>query len=387
MSQVSPFKRFRKQFKLYLRYVVVEAVHAVARIAKAPFSFSTDPRPKLLVVVYDAIGDYILWRNYFEVLRNSEKFRGYRIVVANNSLWRKLSEIVDAPYIDEFIWVDFIRFRNRPLYQFQILRQFQRLRFDTVIVPVHSREYVIDKMVWSISAKEKVAFQAESMGWLKFVREKSDAFYTTLIPPPTPDRIFMFYRYGEMVRTVTNSELPDTRIHINATMVSKPSAQLADSYVVLFPGASTKFKRWDPARFALIAEYLHDAGLQVVIAGGNKDYNYAEAVQKAAPLTQMLDLTGRTTLAQLVSLLAGARLLVSNDTSPVHIAAAVETPVVCIAKQDVVGRYVPWPRALSQNMDVIFPENPFVRHVNEVSTEAVLAAVAKRMEQPGFRFG
>jgi ADP-heptose:LPS heptosyltransferase len=100
-------------------------------------------------------------------------------------------------------------------------------------------------------------------------------------------------------------------------------------YVVLHPGANDARRRWPPARFAAIGDALAERGLQLVITGSSGEARLTKAVSGA--LTHPArDLAGRTSLSTLAAILAGARLVVSNDSGPLHLAAAVGAPTVGI---------------------------------------------------------
>jgi len=103
-----------------------------------------------------------------------------------------------------------------------------------------------------------------------------------------------------------------------------------DSVAIIVPGARWPNKRWSPASFAAVAAGLRDAeGLEPVIAGDAADREPAEAVCALVP-GGAVQLAGRTGLAGLTALLAGARVVVANDSGPAHLAAAVGTPVVAV---------------------------------------------------------
>jgi ADP-heptose:LPS heptosyltransferase len=67
------------------------------------------------------------------------------------------------------------------------------------------------------------------------------------------------------------------------------------------------------------------------------------------------NLTGQIPLTSLVKYLEDAELLISNETSPVHIAAAVNTPVICISNGNHLGRFNPYPREIFQDAHYIYP--------------------------------
>lgn len=94
-------------------------------------------------------------------------------------------------------------------------------------------------------------------------------------------------------------------------------------YAVLMPGTNWATKRWPVEHFAATVRPLRERfGLRTVIAGGPGDRALA------ARIPDSLDLTGRTTLRQLVALLERAAVVIANDSGPMHIAAALGRPLV-----------------------------------------------------------
>jgi heptosyltransferase-2 len=97
------------------------------------------------------------------------------------------------------------------------------------------------------------------------------------------------------------------------------------------PGATnSRAKKWLSERFAKVADKLaSDDGFQPVIIGSAGDAEAAAAVAANMKVTP-IDLTGRTTIAELKAVLSCCRVLISNDTGPAHIAAALRVPTVVI---------------------------------------------------------
>lgn len=120
---------------------------------------------------------------------------------------------------------------------------------------------------------------------------------------------------------------PEPRVRVMAT---NSSLELPDRYVVLCPatGVFSKAREWPAERFAELATRLEADGLAVVIAGGPDAVEAALVIQKAT--AGAIDLTGRTGLPELASVLRGAVAVVSGDSFPGHLAAAVGAPVTGI---------------------------------------------------------
>lgn len=110
----------------------------------------------------------------------------------------------------------------------------------------------------------------------------------------------------------------------------------APAWLGLNPGAEYgPAKRWPEGRFiAAAAEIQRRTGCRWLIFGGPADGPSAgrivEALAGAFPGAPPRNLAGRTSLRELCALLASCRLLLTNDTGPMHVAAAVGTPVVSI---------------------------------------------------------
>jgi ADP-heptose:LPS heptosyltransferase len=96
---------------------------------------------------------------------------------------------------------------------------------------------------------------------------------------------------------------------------------------VLHPGATDPRRHWPPEGFAAVARALADAGAQVVAIGAGAEARLTRAIAARAPV---VDLCDRLSLGGLAALLARARVVVANDSGPLHLAAAVGAPTVGI---------------------------------------------------------
>lgn len=106
-----------------------------------------------------------------------------------------------------------------------------------------------------------------------------------------------------------------------------PAEQLP--LVALHPGASDSRRRWSPEKFAAVGDALAATGARVVVTGTAGERAAVEAVVHAMQ-AEALDLCDRLSLNGLAGLLARCVLLVSNDTGPRHLAAAVGTATASI---------------------------------------------------------
>ncbi len=124
--------------------------------------------------------------------------------------------------------------------------------------------------------------------------------------------------------------------------VELPAAEpLAVVDVVLHPGASVPARSWHTDGYAALAALLTAEGFSVAVTGGPAERSQTAAVAAAA--RDVLDLGGATDLGGLGLVLAAAQVVVTGNTGPAHLSAAVGTPVVSVFAPTVPAqRWRPW---------------------------------------------
>jgi ADP-heptose:LPS heptosyltransferase len=110
-------------------------------------------------------------------------------------------------------------------------------------------------------------------------------------------------------------------------------------YVVVSPGASSRriAKTWDERKFAsVIAQLFMEYGLGCVLVGGSDSSKCTSAIAEYVKdflkggVQQVVDLAGKTNLRELIGILKKAKLFIGNDSGVMHMASALDIPVVSI---------------------------------------------------------
>ncbi len=104
------------------------------------------------------------------------------------------------------------------------------------------------------------------------------------------------------------------------------------SYVVIQPTARQVFKCWDDEKFAEVIDALNARGYQVVLTSGpsKEDIDCINNIASYCQVKPVIELAGKTTFPELGALIAHAALFIGVDSAPMHIAAAVKTPIICL---------------------------------------------------------
>ncbi len=160
----------------------------------------------------------------------------------------------------------------------------------------------------------------------------------------------------------------------NAAKAGEWLAGLPRPRIALNVGASRAYKRWPVENWNEVAVSLTQSGRSVVFVGDKTD---AESVAQITPTLNngYLDLSGKTSLRELASVLAACDLLVSGDSGPMHLAVAVGTPVIAIFGATHPARHGPY----GPRNTILHDPAPGVIALGKRPTEAEGAACMARI--------
>jgi len=368
-SLFARLRQFSRQRRQARQVALLNQTDAAALAAQA----TPDPA-RVLVVRNDSIGDYLLYRPWLRRLSAEARRRGQRLTLLANALWAPLAQAWDADLVEQLIPVDFGRFTTDHAYRAEILTLIGRAGFGEVLYPVHVREPAVENFIRFLRAPVRVASQGTHVAssWVA----QLNAGYTHLLPS-TRAVLHEYYRNQEFFehwRQLTHPAAAPTPpeaapLQLPAT-VPQAAAALAASgpYLVLFPGASARQKRWPARHFARLARSLHaryGPRYRLVLAGSPADDAHARRIiALAGPGMPLDNRCGQTDLPGLAALLAGASLLISNDTVAAHLAAQAGTPCLVLLMGENYGKFFPYPPALLRApCRCLFPPSQEVRFV------------------------
>lgn len=320
-------------------------------------SFRNHPtHKKLLIIRVDEIGDYMLWRNFLNEITSASFYRDHEIHFCGNKSWKQLFEKFDADAVQKSFWIDKTKFKKELRYRYRFLRMIYRQGYDTVINPTFSRDKRYDdSIVKAASAKHRIGMVANRESVQPYEKGYDKGLYTRLFDHPEKP-VFEFFRNKLFTSFVTNipSAVEDTSI---PKSLLEPYKGLPQKYVVVFPGSRSASRIWPTDYFIEVASHLfRTQGFTMVICGAAGDKHYTDAFCKAYPYP-CIDLTGKTSLTEMLSVLHQASLLLSVDTGSVHLAAAVGCPVIGVFNGSQYRRFAPYPSTLAPHFYACYPDH------------------------------
>ena len=184
--------------------------------------------------------------------------------------------------------------------------------------------------VWHASPR-KFPEQTRKHAW-QGAREGSWVAYTHHIPVPTLDlhAVDRYLNVGPILGL--DREPADFFFPIPQSAISRVDALLGehsrDGIVIMAPGTIWETKHWGSDKFAKVAEHFLSRGFAVILIGSQRERVVCEEVAALAP--GAVDLAGMTALSELAALIRRSAISITNNSGPMHLAVALDRPVVSI---------------------------------------------------------
>jgi lipopolysaccharide heptosyltransferase II len=284
---------------------------------------------RLLAVRLDAIGDVLMTTPALRALKASGP--GRHLTLLTSSAGGAVAALV--PEVDAVIaydppWMKATPDRTSAALDDAIAGRLAAERFEAAaIFTVYSQSPLpAALLLWLAGVPLRLAH----------CRENPYQLLTHWVPDPEPTRFVRHEvrRQLDLVAAV-GASTDDERLSLRvpAPARERVRALLGElgltgrPWVLVHPGATAPSRRYPPESYAAVVRGLAAAGLPVVLAGGAQDAPLVAGI-RGAVAAPTPSLTGRLELGELAALIGEAPLLVANNSAPVHIAAALGTPVV-----------------------------------------------------------
>lgn len=276
---------------------------------------------RILIVNVNWLGDTLFATPFIRAIK--EHYPGSYIAVFTHSRCR---EILDGnPHIDEVIVYDEKGQHKHLLGRLSIVSQLKSKNFDTAFILRRSLSRTL--LLCLSKIPERIGYATKKSGFL----------LTKKIPLPPKDlhRVEHFLGLARAVGIEPKSKNYEFFISEDdkkkARDVLKQGRIRDDSdFIVINAGGNWDLKRWPAEDFARLGdEIFNGLGTKVVLSGAEKDMKlckYIRGLMKTKPVL----LCGKTDLKTLGAVFQRAKLVISNDSGPMHIAVGVKTPVIAL---------------------------------------------------------
>lgn len=303
---------------------------------------------KILLVNLAHLGDIVLSTSVVKCCRNL--FPGASIHFLGGAWGSHL--LCGYPGVDKWIEYNSYAFRrdtnrNACSVIISMLRELRKERYD-LIVNIHSDIWVIGLTPF-LGAKFRLD--------LPTVRIRQHLQYGSWNHPALKTAHQCLRQTAVMAYAGLEASTEDPSLVIDPAALESVKMKLAelglqtgDPFIILHPFAEWHGREWDPESFGRIANWLVEAyRVGVVVTGIERDAGRVASILEHSDSGRIFNLVGKTSLSEFVALVSLSRLFLGLDGGSMHIAAALNVPVVALfgpTSPDCFGPYSPEARVV-----------------------------------------
>lgn len=300
------------------------------------------------IIRLDAIGDFTIWLSTAKYYKKF--FPNNHIILIVNSNSYDLAKLF--PFWDEIICIDINKFKFNFYYRFKIIKLIRNNGFKFLFNPTFSRNFLTDdSIIRSSQSPYKIGLSGDTANSSGFFKTISSIYYSSLFYSSNclTDEFNRNFEFINFIFNINCDRLPSDL----SFAVSKNNFIIDEPYIVIFPSASWSGRVWPIDHFADLISKISDYGnYKFVVCGGSSDFILCDELCNKTSVS-CINLAGKTTLSELISIISNASLLITNETSAVHIGASLNILTICIAGGGHYGRFVPYPSNIKGLLPII----------------------------------
>jgi ADP-heptose:LPS heptosyltransferase len=303
--------------------------------------FRKKQKGNILIIKPDAIGDYIIFRNFLSIIAKDKKYANHKITMVGNIIWKQFACEFDAEIIDRFISVNHKTLNKEWI---SILNEVDKVNYDFVITFCYSRAFLTDVIAFVASSKHKVGLNGDNIRMsasLKNIFNKT--IYNDLVDVPGVLKTeFEFNKF--LTEHFLNAKLSIAQPFLNLNFSKKLfDSYLNLKYVVFAPGAGVFNRQPSVDKLIKIASFVLEK-YSICFIGSTEDARLTDEIidniSSDNESNKIINLTGKAPLHEIPYILNDSLCVICNDSAVYHLSMAINKPTLCIAGGGHFNRFV-----------------------------------------------
>lgn len=276
---------------------------------------------KVLVIAPSWVGDMVMSQTLFKLLK--QQYGDSLVLDVFASSWAR-DVLMRMPEVSQVITNPFVHGQLALFTRIKLGLKLRGAKYEQVFVLPNSFKSAI--MTFFSGIKQRTGFVGEGRYFLL-----NDTYRLNRgLLPLMVDRFCALANKGSKPSDIPYPLLSIDRANAQK-LVKKFAIDVEKPLVAFCPAAEYGVsKRWSPKYFAKLADMLARDGYQIILFGSAKDAEICQDIISQATANNIVDVSGKTTLTDVVDLFSLVRYVVSNDSGLMHIACAVGSNVIAI---------------------------------------------------------
>ena len=286
----------------------------------------------IVLIRLDRIGDFVMSYSVFQEYR--QYYTNRRIILICNSACLQIAELFGV--FDEIIPIDLDRFKFDIGYQKRISKEIKSIRCQIAIQMVCNRNIYMEYISSIVRARMKYALSGEI---------KPRALLFDLIVYSSVVKLDDYFCFDIRKNFLLFNHVTGRNIKSYQGQIDNNSnSRLGFDYVILAIGGSFNAKKLEIKKYAEAINYLiRNTKYRFILLGGLEDEDQLnEFWNEIIDSERCISCVGKTTIIDCFNYISGAKFIISNDTSFVHIAVLYNIPSIVVAGDYDRNRFLPY---------------------------------------------
>jgi ADP-heptose:LPS heptosyltransferase len=307
---------------------------------------------KTLFVRLDGIGDSMIWANLilsFNLKNNND----FNILVTRQEYHEFYSNL---NIFNKIIALNHQKFKTSFSYRISIFKLINSNNINIAINPVYSNivESFNDSIIYSTKAKFKTIGPVYKSNTLfgTTIRSFKESIYNSKVIFKHDINTHEFLYGLNLFKTLGYVRQKRNKLIIN-TNLKKYNFNIK-KYIVIAPGSSSTNKNWPIENYVTLINELTKYDFDIIVLGSAIETEICEILEKR---TRIFNLCAKTSINEMCEIIGSSLLVISNDTSSIHIATLFDVPSICINWGASKGRFLPYPNDANFSIKPLIVEN------------------------------
>lgn len=304
---------------------------------------------KILIVRPDGIGDFVIFSGVLQYY--AALYKEYKIDLICSASVASLAK--KCPFLDNiYIYSSSLWSRQNLIRRYLFFRALKKQEYDQILYPVYSRSMDDERILDCLNSSKIVVFDGDYINDTIGKRFNKNKRYRQVIIGTNED-FNEISRNLEFLRGLGFKEEEELNSKVWLTpedkelgmQCSRKNDLLDGNFIICAPGAQSPLRIWATEKWVDVIRFLlKTTKLQIVFCGDSKDEIIVDGIikQLSPNNDRIKDLSGKTTIPLLAALIENSRMVIASESGPIHIAAALNKPNICIAGGGHFGRFYPY---------------------------------------------
>lgn len=330
----------------------------ITEIKKQNIYITPPEKKNVLIVFLDAIGDYILFRNFLSEIKTSEKYKNYTLTLLGCEKFAEFAQYCDNDIVDKFLWCPH-KPQNMNSEQLETIRKKLHEKqgmlhyYDTVILASYNsagKRGAIEHLLKYITFREKIIY----VEWRNPKIHNPDDFldYTYVFVNPKASQEFEFNINKDFWENILDKKISLNYPKIDLTNIESVYNNNIQKYIVINPCAQDKYRMWHMYNYTKIIQHFTQQGFKIILCCAKNEEEYCKKLAENCLCD--IEIRAGLSVPDLLATLKNSILYIGQDSGCFHIAAACDIKALCLSAGNAYFRFMNYPKN-RKNIKIIFP--------------------------------